>query len=202
MLRRSLAFVLIVLGLAVFLVRLRHAGPYFMPEGGNLVGGIGALICGALLMRDQAGEALGRTARIGLTSVLFVASLASFYLAFYGTLAELEEVVVVRAHCEGDVGDPLRFWVVDDAGALWISMGPGKAERTGLARTPDVRLLRDGEEQCMEASIVDDPATLRRVLPLLEEKYTVARIAVSLGVFGDGRYETNELLRLTPQPAE
>jgi len=200
LLRRSVGIVLIALGLAVFLVRLRHAGPYFLPEGGNLAGGLGALVCGALLIRAKAAKIGGQAVRIGLTSLLAIASLVSFYLALYGTLAELEEVVVVRPRCESERDDPLRFWIVDDAGALWISMGPGKAERTGLSRTRVVSLLRDGKERCMDAAIVDDPAILRRVLPLLEEKYTVARVAVSLGVFGESRYSTNQLLRLT-EPA-
>ena len=197
MLRRSVGIILLALGLAVFLVRLRHAGPYFLPEGANLAGGLGAVICGALLIRTKPAAIGGQALRIGLTSLLAIASLVSFYMALYGTLAELEEVVVVRPSCESKAGDPLRFWIVDDSGAHWISMGPGKADRTGLSQTRAVSLLRDGIEQCMNAAIVDDPAILRRVLPLLEEKYTVARVAVSLGLFGEGRYSTNQLLRLT-----
>lgn len=200
MLRRSLALLLFLLGLAVFLVRLRHVGPYFLPEGGNLLGGIGALVCGGILFGESRIRARG--VRIAASLLLGIASVLSGYLALYATLAELEEVVVVRARCQGDAGDSLRFWIVEDDGALWISMGAGKADRTGLSRTRAVSLLRDGQEQCMDATLVADDETLRRVLPLLEEKYTVARIAVSLGIFGDNRYSTNTLLRLVPEKVD
>jgi hypothetical protein len=41
---------LLALGVAVFAVRLLHAGAYAMPRGANLFGGLGALLLGGVLV--------------------------------------------------------------------------------------------------------------------------------------------------------
>jgi len=41
--------VFLLVGLAVFAIRLKHEGPYIMPVGGALYSGIGLLVLGALL---------------------------------------------------------------------------------------------------------------------------------------------------------
>ena len=51
---RLLGSVLILLGIAVFLVRLHHAGVYVMPGGGNLLAGALALVLGAWLLSPWA----------------------------------------------------------------------------------------------------------------------------------------------------
>ena len=48
-LRRILGGSMLAVGLSVFLVRLGHAGPYALPQGGNLMGGLLALALGGWL---------------------------------------------------------------------------------------------------------------------------------------------------------
>ena len=86
-------------GLAAFLVPLRHAGPYGIP-GRGLVGGLLCLAISAVLLARGA-PTLARV--VALLAAPFV-----LFLALYGALAELEEVVVLYS---GDA--ELRLWVVD-----------------------------------------------------------------------------------------
>ena len=40
---------MLLVGLSVFLIRVQHAGPYALPEGGNLLAGTLALLLGGWL---------------------------------------------------------------------------------------------------------------------------------------------------------
>jgi len=61
-LQKVLTCVLLAVGIAVFAVRLLHDGPYAMPSGGPLFGGLGALLLGAVLLWSAVPRALGRLA--------------------------------------------------------------------------------------------------------------------------------------------
>jgi len=50
---------LLALGIAVFAVRALHQGAYAVPRGGNLVGGLGALLLGGVLVWPAVPRALG-----------------------------------------------------------------------------------------------------------------------------------------------
>ena len=76
---------LLALGVAVFAVRLLHEGPYAVPRGANLFGGLGALLLGGLLVWPATPRWLGWLALAATPVVLFS--------GLYATLAELEEVV-------------------------------------------------------------------------------------------------------------
>ena len=71
-------------GLAAFLVPLQHAGPYGIP-GRGLAGGLACLAIAALLLR----RGTSRWLRV----FALLASPYFLFLALYGALAELEEVV-------------------------------------------------------------------------------------------------------------
>jgi hypothetical protein len=171
-------------GLAAFLVPLHHAGPYGIP-GRGLVGGLLCLaVSAALLLRG-----IPRGVRI----VAMVASPFVLFLASYGALAELEEVVVLRA---GDAA--LRLWVVDDPdGVAWVSMSRAKAEQHGLDGAR-VGLLRAGTERCVVPRLVDGPAAKRQTFDLRQQKYAVQRLGGMLGMFGDGPAPDGVTLRLDP----
>lgn len=172
-----------VAGLAAFLVPLQHAGPYGIP-GRGLVGGLLCLAVAAVLL-----------VRGTPTPARVVAMLASpfvLFLALYGALAELEEVVVLHA---GDA--ELRLWVVDHAGVPWVSMPRAKAERHALDGAR-LELLRAGEMRCVVPRLVDDPAAKRRTFDLRQEKYAVQRLGGVLGMFGDGPDPGGVTLRLDP----
>lgn len=186
--QRSLVATIVALaalgaGLAAFLVPLRHAGPYGIP-GRGLVGG---LLCFVI-----AGVLLARGAPTLARAVALLASPFVLFLALYGALAELEEVVVL------DTGDAeLRLWVVDADGVPWVSMSRAKAEQHALDGA-QLELLRAGETRCVVPRIVDDPAANRRTFDLRQEKYAIQRLGGVLGMFGDGPGPDTITLRLDP----
>jgi hypothetical protein len=172
-------------GLAAFLVPLQHAGPYGIP-GRGLVGG---LLCFVI-----AGVLLARATPTIARGVALAASPIVLFLALYAALAELEEVVVLNTE-EGE----LRLWTVDHDGVAWVSMKRSKAETHGIDGAK-LRLLREGETRCVVPRIVDDPVANRRTFDLRQEKYAVQRLAVALGMFGDGPGPETITLRLDPCP--
>jgi hypothetical protein len=170
-------------GLAAFLVPLQHAGPYGIP-GRGLVGGLLCIAISALLLVPGT----PRWVRV----IALVASPYFLFLALYGALAELEEVVVVyspRAE--------LRLWVVDHEGVPWVSMPRSKAEQNALDGAK-LELLRAGTRRCVIPRIVEDPAANRRTFDLRQEKYAIQRLGGLLGMFGDGPAPESVTLRLDP----
>src|SRR6185436_3977949 len=96
---------LLVVGVAVFAVRLKHEGPYAMPRGANLFGGLGALLLGAVLVSSAAPRWLRWLAAAVSPVVLF--------FGLYATMAELEEVVSLYATDSAGRKAELRLWIVD-----------------------------------------------------------------------------------------
>ncbi len=170
-------------GLAAFLVPLQHAGPYGIP-GRGLAGGLSCFAIAAVLL-------VRGTPKIVRTLAL-VASPFVLFLALYGALAELEEVVVLHA-ADAD----LRLWIVDHDGTEWVSMSRSKADRHGLDGAR-LELLRAGTTRCVIPRIVDDPVANRRTFDLRQEKYAVQRLGGMLGMFGDGPGPETITLRLDP----
>lgn len=179
----ALGLLTLVAGLAAFLVPLQHPGPYGIP-GRGLVGGILCLVCSALLLPRAVPPPARMAALLASPFVLF--------LALYGALAELEEVVVLHA---GDA--ELRLWVVDHEGVPWVSMPRAKAERHALDGAR-LELLRAGTLRCVVPRIVEDPSANRRTFDLRQEKYAVQRLGGRLGMFGDGPGPDTITLRLGP----
>lgn len=170
-------------GLAAFLIPLQHAGPYGVP-GRGIIGGLACFaIAAVLLVREM--PALARGAA-------FVASPFALFLALYGALAELEEVVVLYAP-----DAELRLWIVDADGSEWVSMPRSKAEEHALDGAR-LELLRAGETRCVVPRIVDDPTANRRTFDLRQEKYAIQRLGGWLGMFGDGPGPQTITLRLDP----
>jgi hypothetical protein len=170
-------------GLAAFLVPLHHPGPYGIPGRGLLGGLLCFAISGALLLRP---------APTVLRGIALAVSPFVLFLALYGALAELEEVVVLYTE-DAD----LRLWIIDYEGAEWVSMPRSKAEAHAVDGARLER-LRAGETRCVIPRIVDDPAANRRTFDLRQDKYAVQRLAVVLGMFGDGPAPDTVTLRLDP----
>ena len=171
----------LVAGFAAFLVPLQHAGPYGIP-GRGLVGGLLCfVIAGVLLVR----EAPPIARRIALVTSPFV-----LFIALYGALAEVEEVVVLYAN-ESD----LRLWIVDHDGDEWVSMNRSKADQYNIDGAM-LDFLRAGETRCVVPRIVDDEVANRRTFDLRQEKYAIQRLGGALGMFGDGPGAETITLRL------
>lgn len=170
-------------GLAAFLVPLQHAGPYGVP-GRGLVGGLACFVI--------AGVLLARGTQPIVRWIALVASPIVLFLALYGAMAEVEEVVVLYAE-EAE----LRLWIVDHEGVEWVSMRRSKADQHAIDGAK-LELLRAGVTRCVVPRIVEDPVANRRTFDLRQEKYAVQRLGGVLGMFGDGPGPETITLRLDP----
>lgn len=184
---------LLALGVAVFAVRLLHAGPYAMPRGANLFGGLGALLLGAALVWVAMPRWLGWLALAASPVVLF--------FGLYATMAELEEVVSLYA--TDSAGNPaeLRLWIVDRDDGEWVGMPRAKAIEHSLDGAR-LQLLRNGEIRCVVPVLHEDRATVRAIHALKVEKYAVARGAAAIGLYPREARDTAASLRLDPCPNE
>ncbi|MBW2243720.1 MAG: hypothetical protein JRH01_17185 [Deltaproteobacteria bacterium] len=185
---------MLVVGASVFLIRFQHAGPYEMPAGGNLRAGVLALLLGAWLVRPWWGTR-------GLAAALRWGAIAAcvpvLFFALYATLAELEEVVVLRAKDAAGQPANLRLWIVDKEDGAWVAMPVQKADAHSLAAAP-LQLLRRGEERCVIAKPFTDRETLEAVVRLRHEKYSIQRLATRIGLFEERPSGTTVVLRLDP----
>jgi len=177
------AGLMILSGLAAFLVPLHHAGPYGIP-GRGLIGGLLCFAIAAGLLAPGV-PAIAR-------GLVLVASPFVLFLALYGALAELEEVVVLYAE-----DAELRLWIVDAEGGEWVSMPRSKADAHGVDGA-NLQMLRAGESRCVVPRLVEDPVANRRTFDLRQEKYAIQRLGVLLGMFGDGPGPETITLRLDP----
>lgn len=183
---------LLALGVAVFAVRLVHAGPYAMPSGANLIGGLGALLLGGLLLWSAVPRWLGWLA--------LAASPVVFFLALYATMAELEETVSLYATDSAGNAAELRLWIVDRDDGEWVGMPRWKAVEHSL-NGARLQLLRNGETRCVVPVLYEDRPTVRTVHALKVEKYAVARGAAAIGLYPREARDTAVSLRLDACPA-
>lgn len=193
---KIVGWLMLALGISVFAIRLQHAGPYELPEQGNLRAGLLALAIGAgLLFRSMQKSGGG----VLPTVLLLLASPLVLFFSLYATLAELEEVVVLRATDSSGAPSNLRLWIVDAEGAAWVSMSQGKLDEHSLDGAR-LDLLRAGETTCVLATLASDPAENVRTFELRDEKYSVQRLGRMIGMFGDGPAADTVTLRLDPCP--
>jgi hypothetical protein len=183
---------LLALGIAVFAVRLLHEGAYAVPRGGNLFGGLGALLLGGVLVWSAAPRGLGWLA--------LAASPVVFFFGLYATMAELEEVVSLYATDSAGQPAELRLWIVDREDGAWVGMPRSKAVEHSLDGAR-LELLRGGETRCVVPALYEDRRTVTAVHALKVEKYAVARAAAAIGLYPREARKTAVSLRLDPCPA-
>lgn len=189
-------WLMLAAGASVFAIRLQHAGPYEFPEQGNLRAGLLALGIGLVLATPWLRRATGGTASI-LTVVFLAASPIVLFFSLYATLAEFEEVIVLRATDSGGAPSNLRLWIVDHESVAWVSMPRSKAEEHSLDGAR-VEMLREGQTSCVVATLSLDPADGERTFRLRDEKYAVQRLGRQIGIFGDEPGPQTVTLRLDP----
>jgi hypothetical protein len=190
-LQTVVGWALLALGIAVFAVRLLHDGAYAVPRGGNLFGGLGALLLGGVLVWPGAPRVLGWLALAASPLVLF--------FGLYATMAELEEVVSVYATDRGGQPAELRLWIVDREDGEWVGMPRSKAIEHSLDGAR-LELLRNGETRCVVPVLSEDRATVRAIHALKVEKYAVARGAAAIGLYPREARESAVSLRLDSCP--
>jgi hypothetical protein len=124
---------LLAVGIAVFAVRFTHEGAYAVPRGGNLFGGLGALVLGGLLVWPAAPHGLGLVALVTSPVVLF--------FGLYATMSELEEVVSLYATDSAGRPAELRWGTHSNAPTRSPPATPPPKSRigilTGLFRSAD-----------------------------------------------------------------
>jgi hypothetical protein len=182
---------LLVLGIAVFAVRLLHAGAYAVPHGANLFGGLGALLLGGMLVWTAP--------RGGLRWLALAASPVVFFVGLSATMAELEEVVSLYATDSSGQPTELRLWIVDREGAEWVGMPRSKAIEHSLDGA-QLELLRNGETRCVVPALHEDRKTVTEIHELKVEKYAVARAAAPIGLYPREARATTVALRLDSCP--
>jgi hypothetical protein len=180
---------MLALGIAVFAVRLLHEGAYAVPRGGNLFGGLGALLLGGLLIWPALPRALGWLALVATPVVAF--------FGLYATMAELEEVISLYAiDSEGRPAE-LRLWIVDREDGEWVGMPRSKALEHSLDGA-HLKMLRNGETRCVAVVLHEDRPTVRAIHALKMQKYRVARAASAIGVYPGEARESTVALRFEP----
>jgi hypothetical protein len=183
---------LLALGIAVFAVRFLHEGAYAVPRGGNLFGGLGALLVGGVLVLSAAPRGLGWLALAASPVVLF--------FGLYAVMSELEEVVSLYATDSAGHPAELRLWIVDREDGEWVGMSRSKAVEHSLDGAR-LELLRSGETRCVVPVLHEDRDTVKAIHALKVEKYAVARGAAAIGLYPREARETAVSLRLDPCPA-
>ncbi len=183
---------LLALGIAVFAVRFLHEGAYAMPRGGNLFGGLGALLVGGVLVWSAAPRGLGWLALAASPVVLF--------FGLYAAMSELEEVVSLYATDRAGKPAELRLWIVDREDGEWVGMSRSKAVEHSLDGAR-LELLRSGETRCVVPVLHEDRPTVKAIHALKVEKYAVARGAAAIGLYPREAREAAVSLRLDPCPS-
>jgi uncharacterized membrane protein len=177
----------IVIGLAVFGVRLTHAGAFAMPGTGALVGGLLALLLGGLLLWVN-------TPRM-IVWIALVVSPVAIFPAVYSIVAELEEVIsLYAADSDGRVVD-LRLWIVDRDDGAWVGMSRDKAIEHSL-NGARLEMLRNGELHCVVPVLHEDRPTARAIHAMKVEKYAAARASAAIGLYPREAGENTVVLRL------
>ncbi len=182
---------LLAVGVAVFAVRLQHEGAYAVPRGGNLFGGLGALLFGGVLVWSATPRALGWLALAASPVVLF--------FGLYATMAEFEEVVSLYAIDGAGRPAELRLWIVDHEDGEWVGMPRKKAIEHALDGAR-LELLRDGETRCVVPVLYEDRPTVTAIHALKLEKYAVARAAAGIGLYPREAGEASVSLRFDSCP--
>ena len=190
-LQAAVGFGLIILGIAVFAVRLAHDGAYAMPRGGNLFGGVGALGLGVLLLWSATPSVLRWVALAASPVVLF--------FGLYATMAELEEVISLYATDSAGNAAELRLWIVDREDGEWVGMPRTKAIEHSLDGAR-LDMLRNGQTRCVVPVLHEDRKTVRAIHSMKVEKYAVARGSAAIGLYPREARDEAVALRFDPCP--
>lgn len=180
---------LLLIGLAVFAIRLQHAGPYSAPHGGPLLGALGSLILGALLIVQTGPRWIGWVA-------LLVSPVAIFP-SIYSLVGEAEEVISLYAFDASGQEVDLRLWIVDREDGAWVGMPRAKALDYSLDQA-ELQMLRGGEMQCVVPVLFDERQVAGEIHQLKVEKYVAAQAAGALGLYPMEAGESTVALRLDP----
>jgi hypothetical protein len=147
------------------------------------------------------GPAVGQLEKVG-TRLALLASPVILFFTLYATLAEVEEVVVLKATSSSGEAADLRLWIVDLEGFSWIVMPIDKAREHSLDGAR-LELLREGELRCVETTVESDRETVTAVRDARYERYeryAIQRLATMVGVFTREPGPEAIVVRVAPCP--
>lgn len=179
--------VFIMIGLAVFAIRLKHEGPYVVPGGWAFYGAIGLLILGSFMQWQRKPSALGWIA--------LLAGLVAILPAVYSIVGESGEVISLYATDSSGQPANLRLWVVDREDGAWVGMSRDKAIEHDLDGAK-LDMLRGGEVTCVMPVLHEDLATAQEIHAAKVEKYTAAQLAGAIGLYPQEATSSTAALRL------
>ena len=182
-------FIFIAIGLGVFAIRLTHPGPYSLPGGAAFIGALVTIALGAYLLWP------GKPKYTGLVAIA-IATFASFP-AIYSIGGESEEVISLYAFDQDNNPVDLRLWIVDRSDGAWVGMGRSKAVTHNLDGSR-LDMLRGGKTVCVIPALVEDRETVSKIHRMKVDKYKVAQISVSIGLYPAEASENTVALRLDP----
>ena len=185
----GIGIILMTVGVAVFGIRLLHAGPYATPHGAALYGAIGLLILGGFLIWNRQIRRFGWLA-LALSPV-------ALFPALYSIMGESEEVISLYARdADGAVTD-LRLWIIDREDGAWVGMPRAKATKHELDGAR-LEMLRSGDHQCVSPKLYEDRSTVNAIHKMKVDKYVVAQIFGSIGFYPLEATPNTVALRLDP----
>lgn len=177
----------ILIGIAVFGIRLGHAGSYALPGGAGFAGGIAVIALGAFLLWP------GKPKFTGLIAIV-IATFASLP-ALYSIGGESEEVISLYAFDSANKAVDLRLWIVDREDGAWVGMGSNKATTYKLDGAR-LNMLRGGEIVCVIPRLEGNRDTVREIHRMKVAKYKIAQISASVGLYPKEASENTAALRL------
>ena len=185
----AIGTVSVAVDLSVFAIRLTHEGPYAMPQAGAFIGGLAALMLGALLILSSKPN--------WMNWCLLILLPVAWSPAVYSIMGESEEVISLHAFDHDNNRIDLRLWIVDRDDGSWVGMGRGKAISHSLDGA-QLEVLRFGDIQCVTLTLYEDRATVSMIHQMKVEKYKVAQIAGALGMYPLEATDYMVALRLDP----
>jgi hypothetical protein len=186
-----MAAILIAVSLGVFAIRLIHAGPYAMPHGGAVYGAVGAILLAGILLASRPRW---------LCWMAIAISPVALFPALYSIMGESEEVISLYATDTNNNPVDLRLWIVDREDGAWLGMSRGKAIEHSLDGSR-LAMLRHGQSVCVVPVLFDeDRDTVKAIHQMKVDKYVVARMAGSIGLYPLEATNTTVVLRLGPCP--
>ncbi len=184
------AIIFLLLGIAVFAIRLGHPGPYAMPTGIAPIGAIAAILIGCFLLWPGKPRFTG--------AIAIALGIVACFAPIYSIVGESEEVISLYAVNNSDETIDLRLWVVDRDGAAWVGMGRDKAIHNKLDGAR-LKMLRAGKSHCVIPKLYDDDrATVFEIHRMKVEKYQAAQIAAAIGMYPTDAGPNTVALRLDP----
>jgi hypothetical protein len=177
----------ILIGIAVFGVRLGHAGPYALPGGAGFVAALAVIVLGAYMLWS------GKPKFTGLIAI--VIAIFAALPAIYSIGGESEEVISLYAVDAENNPVDLRLWIVDREDGAWVGMGHKKAITYNLDGAR-LKMLRGGEMICVIPRQTKDQETVREIHKMKVNKYKIAQISASIGLYPSEASENTAALRL------